>query len=139
MAGQLDSLFRSVASTIVKDLGAALDTTITYTCKKNPTYNVETGDLTTSDQIYSGLNVPIEFIDSEERESSEQRRAKLYLAPGMIGDSQPTFEDTVSLEYGGTASVGRSTFFGAGREGQIVDIRTYRGGQEYLYILEVVF
>jgi|TARA_Y100000289_G_scaffold36271_1_gene35782 hypothetical protein len=134
MAGQLDSLFRSVASTVVKDLGAALDATITYTRKKSPTYNVSTGSLTTSDEAYVGLKVPIEFIDSQERESSEQRRAKLYLTPDMIGNAQPNFEDTVALEYGEV-----SAFSGTSREGQIVDIRTYRGGQEYLYILEVVF
>ena len=30
MAGQLDSLFKSVAKQIVDDLGSSLDTTITY-------------------------------------------------------------------------------------------------------------
>lgn len=34
MAGQLDSLFKSVAKQIVADLGSSLDTTITYIKKE---------------------------------------------------------------------------------------------------------
>jgi hypothetical protein len=36
--------------------------------------------------------------------------------------------DTISLTYAGSSRVA-----------QIVDIRTHKGGQEYLFILEVVF
>ena len=50
------------------------------------------------------------------------------MSPDQIGGNQPTFQDEVTLK-----------FAGANRESQIVDIRTYRGGQEYLFILEVVF
>jgi len=38
------------------------------------------------------------------------------------------------LEYGEV-----STFSGTDRQVQITDIRTYRGGQEYLYIVMVRF
>mgnify|MGYP001496101414 CR=1 FL=1 len=62
MAGQLDSLFKSVASSVVKELGAALDATITYIRKTKPTYDVATGTLTTTDEIYSNLKVPIEYV-----------------------------------------------------------------------------
>jgi len=134
MAGQLDSLFKSVASSVVKELGTALDATITYVRKAKPTYNVSTGTLTTTDEIYSNLKVPIEVINSQEQEGREERQAKLYLTPDMIGNVQPTLEDTIVLEYGEV-----STFSGTDRQVQITDIRTYRGGQEYLYIVTVRF
>lgn len=134
MAGQLDSLFKSVASSVVKELGASFDATVTYIRKTDPTYDVATGALTTSDQIYSNLKVPIEFIDSQEQEGREVRKAKLYLTPDLIGNVQPTFEDTIVLEYGEV-----STLAGTDRQVQITDIRTYRGGQEYLYIVMVRF
>jgi len=128
MAGALDSLFKSVAKSVVADLGKSFDHTITYTVKASPSYNVATGALTTTDTTYS-IQVPVEFIDSsEEQEGQEQRKARLYVTPNLIGDSQPTFEDTVTLDYAGS-----------NRIAQIVDIRTYKGGQEYLYILEVLF
>lgn len=134
MAGQLDSLFKSVASSVVKELGAALDATITYIRKTKPTYDVATGTLTTTDEIYSNLKVPIEFINSQGQNGREERQAKLYLTPDMIGNVQPTLEDTIVLEYGEI-----STLAGTDRQVQITDIRTYRGGQEYLYIIQVVF
>lgn len=134
MAGQLDSLFKSVASSVVKELGTALDATITYIRKTDPTYNVATGTLTTSDEIYPNLKVPIEVINSKEQEGREERQAKLYLTPDMIGNVQPTFEDTIVLEYGEVSALS-----GTDREVQITDIRTYRGGQEYLYIVMVRF
>ena len=134
MAGQLDSLFKSVASSVVKELGTALDATITYIRKTDPTYNVATGTLTTSDEIYPNLKVPIEVINSKEQEGREERQAKLYLTPDMIGNVQPTFEDTIVLEYGEVSALA-----GTDRQVQITDIRTYRGGQEYLYIVMVRF
>ncbi len=128
MAGALDSLFKNVAKSVVADLGKSFDHTITYTAKASPSYNVSTGALTTTDTTYS-IEVPIEFIDSsEEQEGQEQRKARLYVTPDLIGDGQPTFEDTVTLKYAGSDRIA-----------QIVDIRTYKGGQEYLYILEVLF
>ena len=128
MAGALDSLFKNVAKSVVADLGKSFDHTITYTAKASPSYNVSTGALTTTDTTYS-IEVPVEFIDSsEEQEGQEQRKARLYVTPDLIGDGQPTFEDAVTLKYAGS-----------NRIAQIVDIRTYKGGQEYLYIFEVLF
>ena len=127
MAGALDSLFKSVAKSVVADLGKSFDHTITYTRKASPTYNTSTGALTTTDTTYS-IQVPVEFVRSEEETEAEKRTARLYVTPDLIGDNQPTFEDTISLTYAGSSRVA-----------QITDIRTYKGGQEYLFILEVVF
>ena len=127
MAGQLDTLFKNVAKSVVADLGKSLDNTITYTRKVSPTYNVSTGALSTSDTVYS-FDAPLEFIDSQEQEGREERKARLYVTPDQIGDNQPTFEDTVTLKYAGS-----------NRVAQVTDIRTYKGDQEYLFILLVRF
>jgi len=128
MAGSLDTVFKSVAQDIVGELGTALDTAITYTRKVNPTYNVNTGAVTTSNTTYSSIKVPIEFVVSEEEEGREQRQAKVYITPDLIGNNQPTLQDEIIL-----------TFAGSSRTAQITDIRTYRGGQTYLCILLVRF
>ena len=128
MAGTLDTLFKSVAKDVVADLGTALDTTITYTHKASPSYNTSTGALTTTNTTYSNIKVPIEFVVSEEQEGREQRQAKIYITPDLIGSNQPTLGDEVSFSYAGSS-----------RTAQITDIRTYRGGQTYLFILLVRF
>ena len=128
MAGALDSLFKSVAKDVVAELGTSLDTTITYTRKATPTYNTSTGALTTTNTTYSNIKVPIEFVVSEEEEGREQRQARLYITPDLIGNNQPTLGDEVSFTYAGSS-----------RTAQITDIRTYRGGQTYLFILLVRF
>ena len=51
MAGQLDSLLKSVAKDIVSTLGNSLDATVTYTKKGVSSYNVETGEQITVDGI----------------------------------------------------------------------------------------
>ena len=127
MAGALDTLFKNVAKQVVADLGKSFDHTITYTRKASPTYNTSTGALTTTDTTYS-IQVPVEFVDAEEEEGREERKARLYITPDQIGDNQPTFEDTVTLKYAGS-----------NRVAQITDIRTMKGGQEYLYQLLVRF
>ena len=127
MPGALDSLFKNVAKSVVADLGKSLDTTITYTRKASPTYNTSTGALTTTDTSYS-FDAPIEFVQSDEEEGREERQAKLYLTPDLIGDNQPTFEDELTLTYAG-----------ATRTSQITDIRTFQGGQTYLFVLLVRF
>ena len=127
MPGTLDTLFKNVAKQVVADLGKAFDHTITYTRKASPTYNTSTGALTTTDTAYS-FDVPIEFVDAEEEEGREERKARLYITPDQIGDNQPTFEDTVTLKYAGS-----------NRVAQITDIRTFKGDQEYLYQLLVRF
>ena len=68
MAGQLDSLLKSVAKDIVATLGDSFDTTITYVKKGISSYNVETGEQITIDTTYSDIKVPIEFIKSEDDE-----------------------------------------------------------------------
>ena len=127
MAGQLDTLFKNVAKQVVADLGKSFDHTITYTRKASPTYDTSTGALTTTDTTYS-FDVPVEFVDAEEEEGREERKARLYITPDQIGDNQPTFEDTVTLKYAGS-----------NRVAQITDIRTFKGDQEYLYQLLVRF
>ena len=127
MAGQLDTLFKNVAKQVVADLGKSFDHTITYTRKASPSYNTSTGALTTTDTDYS-FDVPVEFVDAEEEEGREERKARLYITPDQIGDNQPTFEDTVTLKYAGS-----------NRVAQITDIRTFKGDQEYLYQLLVRF
>tara|TARA_R100000149_G_C5860215_1_gene126345 strand:- start:717 stop:1100 length:384 start_codon:yes stop_codon:yes gene_type:complete len=127
MAGQLDTLFKNVAKQVVADLGKSFDHTITYTRKASPAYNTSTGALTTTDTAYS-FDVPVEFVDAEEEEGREERKARLYITPDQIGDNQPTFEDTVTLKYAGS-----------NRVAQITDIRTFKGDQEYLYQLLVRF
>ena len=127
MAGALGTLFKNVAKQVVADLGKSFDHTITYTRKASPTYNTSTGALTTTDTAYS-FDVPVEFVDAEEEEGREERKARLYITPDQIGDNQPTFEDTVTLKYAGS-----------NRVAQITDIRTFKGDQEYLYQLLVRF
>ena len=127
MAGALDTLFKNVAKQVVADLGKSFDHTITYTRKASPTYNTSTGTLTTTDTAYS-FDVPVEFVHSQEEEGREEREARLYITPDLIGDSQPTFEDTITLKYAGS-----------NRQAQITDIRTYKGDQEYMFIVLVKF
>jgi hypothetical protein len=127
MAGQLDTLLKSVAKQVVADLGSSLDTTITYTKKASGTYNTSTGAYTTTDTSYS-IKVPIEFIRSEEDEGKEMRNAKLYITPDLIGDNQVDFDDEIQLTYAGET-----------RTAQIYDLDTKKGGQIYLFTILVRF
>ena len=128
MAGQLDSLLKSVAKDIVATLGDSLDTTITYVKKGVSSYNVDTGEQVTVDTTYSDIKVPIEFIKSEDDEGKEIRQAKLYITPDLIGDNQVDFDDEIQLTYAGET-----------RTAQIYDIDTRRGGQVYLFTILVRF
>jgi len=128
MAGQLDSLFKSVAKQVVADLGSSFDSTITYIKKGQSSYNIDTGEEVSINTTYSDLKVPIEFINSIEDGSVEIRQAKLYITPDLIGDNQPTFEDEISFSYAGKTVTG-----------VITNIDTKRGGQTYLFILLVRF
>ena len=58
MAGQLDSLFKNVAKQIVSDLGASLDTTISYIRKGVSEYDIDRGEQFTVDTTFSNLKVP---------------------------------------------------------------------------------
>ena len=128
MAGQLDSLLKSVAKDIVATLGDSLDTTITYVKKGVSSYNVDTGEQITIDTTYSDIKVPIEFIRSEEDEGKEMRQAKLYITPDLIGDNQVDFDDEIQLTYAGET-----------RTAQIYDLDTKKGGQIYLFTILVRF
>jgi len=128
MAGQLDSLFKSVAKQVVADLGNSFDSTIVYVKKGVSSYNVETGEQISVDTTYSDLKAPVEFVRSEEEGEQEMREAKIYITPDLIGDNQPTLDDEVKL-----------TFAGSTRVGQITNIDTKQGGQTYLFTLLVRF
>ena len=128
MAGQLDSLFKSVAKQVVSDLGTSFDTTVSYIKKGVSSYNVDKGEQISIDTTYSDLKVPIEFINSIEDGSVEIRQAKLYITPDLIGDNQPTLEDEISFSYAGKTVTG-----------VITNIDTKRGGQTYLFILLMRF
>jgi len=128
MAGQLDTLFRSVAKQVVADLGSSFDSTISYIRKGTSSYNVETGEQITVDTTYSDLKVPVEYVRSEEDLSTETRQAKVYITPDLIGDNQPNLEDEIVLTYAGST-----------RTAQIMSIDTKQGGQTYLFTLLVRF
>ena len=128
MAGQLDSLFKNAAKSVVSQLGASLDHTITYTTKGISSYNVDTGEQITIDTTYSDIKVPISFIRSEDDKGKEIREAKMYITPDLIGDNQIDFDDEVQFSYAGSTVTG-----------QIYDIDTKKGGQVYLYTILVRF
>ena len=127
MAGQLDNLFKNVAKSVVSQLGASLDHSITYTKKASPSYNTSTGALTTTDTTYN-IDVPISFIRSEEETGQEMREAKLYITPDQIGDNQVDLDDEITLN-----------FAGSNRVAQIVNVETKKGGQVYLFSILVRF
>ena len=127
MAGQLDTAFRSIAKQVVAQLGASLDNEITYIRKGVSSYNNKTGEYHTVDTEYT-FKTPIEFVDSDEESGFQENTARLYITPDQIGDSQPVLQDEVKL-----------TFSGSTRFAKIMDIRTLKGGQEYLFRLRIVF
>ena len=127
MAGQLDSLLKKVAKQVVSQLGDSLDTTIIYTRKASASYNTSTGAVTTSDTSYT-IKVPVEFIQSTEETGYQENVARIFITPDLIGDSQPLLSDEITL-----------TFSGSTRVAKITDVRTLRGGQEYLFRVDVIF
>ena len=127
MAGQLDSLLKNVAKQVVSQLGNSLDTTIIYTRKLSTSYNTSTGAVTTSDTGYT-IKVPVEFIQSTEETGYQENVARIFITPDLIGDSQPLLSDEITL-----------TFSGSTRVAKITDVRTLRGGQEYLFRVDVIF
>ena len=128
MPGALDKVFKEAAKAIVADLGDGLDTKIDYVRKFSGEYDVDTGAFSTFDRPYSNIKVPIEFVRSDEESGYQENVARVYISPDLIGNNQPTLQDEIVL-----------TYQGADRTARIQDIQTYRGGQEYLYIVRVVF
>jgi transcription elongation GreA/GreB family factor len=128
MAGQLDSVFKNVAKSVVATLGDSFNHTITFVKKGVQEYDVDNGELVSVNTNYSDIKVPLEFIQSEEEEGQEVRRAKIYITPDLIGNNQVTFQDKVKLTYDGQL-----------RTAQIYDINTKKGNQVYLYIVMVRF
>tara|TARA_R100000353_G_scaffold122320_1_gene86944 strand:- start:552 stop:938 length:387 start_codon:yes stop_codon:yes gene_type:complete len=128
MAGQLDSLFKSVAKSVVATLGDSFDHTITYTKKGISSYNVDKGEQVSVSTTYSNIKVPISFVRAEEETGQEMRQAKLYITPDLIGGNQADMDDEITLSFGGS-----------NRVTQIVDIDTKKGGQTYLFIILVRF
>ena len=127
MAGQLDTALKNIAKQVVSQLGDSLDTTIIYTRKSSASYNTSTGAVTTSDTSYT-IKVPVEFIQSSEETGFQENVARIYITPDLIGDSQPLLSDEITL-----------TFSGSTRVAKITDVRTLRGGQEYLFRIDVIF
>ena len=128
MAGQLDSLFKSVAKSVVATLGDSFDHSITYVKKGTSSYNLDTGKQVTVDTTYSDIKVPVSFVKAEEETGQEMRLAKLYITPDLIGDNQVEMDDEITLSFGGS-----------NRVTQIVNIDTKKGGQVYLFTVLVRF
>ena len=127
MAGQLDTALKQIAKQVVSQLGDSLDTTIIYTRKSSTSYNTSTGAVTTSDTSYT-IKVPVEFIQSSEETGFQENIARVFITPDLIGDNQPLLSDEITL-----------TFSGSTRVAKITDVRTLRGGQEYLFRIDVIF
>jgi len=127
MAGQLDTSLKNIAKQVVSLLGNSLDTSIVYTRKGVSSYNNTTGEYLTVDTNYT-IKVPIEFVQSTEESGFQENIARLYITPDLIGDNQPLLQDEITL-----------TFSGSTRGAKITDIRTLKGGQEYLFRIDVIF
>ena len=127
MAGQLDTALKNIAKQVIADLGDSLDTSITYTRKTSTVYNTSTGTISTTDVSYS-IKVPIEFVRSSEETGFQENVARLYVTPDLIGDSQPLLQDEITL-----------TFSGSTRSAKITNVLTVKGGQEYLFRIDVIF
>ena len=127
MAGQLDTALKKIAKQVVSPLGNSLDSSIIYTRKGISSYNSDTGEYVTVDTTYN-IKVPIEFVQSSEESGFQENIARLYISPDLIGDNQPLLQDEIIL-----------TFSGSTRGAKITDIRTLKGGQEYLFRIDVIF
>ena len=125
MAGALKAALQQAARAVVLDLGKALDSKITYTRRLSTSYDVDTGEFVQFDRPYEDIYVPVEYIRSEEEEAREQRQAKVYISPDLIGNNQPTLQDEITFRYADGDCVT-----------QITDITTYK---DILYVLLVRF
>ena len=127
MAGQLDTALKKIAKQVVSQLGNSLDSSIIYTRKGISSYDADSGEFHTVDTTYN-IKVPIEYVQSNEEAGFQENTARLYITPDLIGDSQPLLQDEITL-----------TFSGSTRGAKITDILTLKGGQEYLFRIDVIF
>ena len=127
MAGQLDTALKKIAKQVVSQLGNSLDSSIIYTRKGISSYDADSGEFHTVDTTYN-IKVPIEYVQSNEEAGFQENTARLYITPDLIGDSQPLLQYEITL-----------TFSGSTRGAKITDIRTLKGGQEYLFRIDVIF
>ena len=127
MAGQLDTALKKIAKQVVSQLGNSLDSSIIYTRKGISSYDTDSGEFITVDTTYT-IKVPIEFVQSTEESGFQENVARLYITPDLIGDNQPLLQDEITL-----------TFSGSTRGAKITEIRTLKGGQEYLFRIDVIF
>ena len=127
MAGQLDTALKKIAKQVVSQLGNSLDSSIIYTRKGISSYDADSGEFHTVDTTYN-IKVPIEYVQSNEEAGFQENTTRLYITPDLIGDSQPLLQDEITL-----------TFSGSTRGAKITDIRTLKGGQEYLFRIDVIF
>ena len=127
MAGQLDTALKKIAKQVVSQLGNSLDSSIIYTRKGVSSYDADSGEFHTVNITYT-IKVPIEFVQSSEESGFQENIARLYITPDLIGDNQPLLQDEITL-----------TFSGSARGAKITDIRTLKGGQEYLFRIDVIF
>ena len=127
MAGQLDTALKKIAKQVVSQLENSLDSSIIYTRKGISSYDADSGEFHTVDTTYN-IKVPIEYVQSNEEAGFQENTARLYITPDLIGDSQPLLQDEITL-----------TFSGSTRGAKITDIRTLKGGQEYLFRIDVIF
>ena len=125
MAGELKTALLNAAKAVVADLGKGLDSKITYTRRLRTSYDVATGEFTQFERPYEDIYVPVEYVNSEEEEGREEREAKVYISPDLIGDNQPTLQDEITFKYAD-----------GDRVAQITDVRTYKG---ILYVVLVRF
>jgi hypothetical protein len=116
MAGELKTALLNAAKAVVADLGKGLDSKITYTRRLSTSYDVATGEFTQFDRPYEDIYVPVEYIVSEEEEGREERQAKVYISPDLIGNNQPTLQDEITFKYAD-----------GDRVAQITDVKTYKG------------
>ena len=116
MAGELKTALLNAAKAVVADLGKGLDSKITYTRRLSTLYDVATGEFTQFDRPYEDIYVPVEYVVSEEEEGREERQAKVYISPDLIGDNQPTLQDEITFRYAD-----------GDRVAQITDVKTYKG------------
>ena len=79
MAGQLDSLLKSVAKDIVATLGSSLDSTITYVKKGVSSYNIDTGEEVSVDTTYSDIKAQLNLLSPQKIMVEKEEKQKFIL------------------------------------------------------------